>query len=469
MSNTYLHPDRLFPSDNRACEMARELYDSVRAVPIISPHGHTDPQWFADNAAFTDPVSLLLIPDHYILRMLYSQGIKLESLGVTPLDGSGHEHDKRKAWRLFAENFYLFRGTPSAQWLSHVFHEVFEFVKPFNPTTADDYFDSISAKLKKNEFLPRALFDRFNIEVLATTDGATDNLEHHQKIKNEWGRRVIPTYRPDACVDPEHDDFKTNLNLLSDLTGEDAQSWKGYLNAHRSRREFFKKMGATATDHGHPSAQTLNLSSSDAESLFKRVQIESVSSEDAEKFRAHMLWQMASMSIDDKLVMQLHPGAFRNHNQKLYERFGRDKGADIPTSIEYTRPLKALLDSFGNDLNLRLILFTLDESNYSRELAPLAGHYPALRLGPAWWFHDSPEGMIRQRKQVIETAGFYNGTGFIDDTRAFFSIPARHDVSRRIDARILSEWVCERRLSLEEAKEVITHITGKLARESFNL
>lgn len=469
MSNTYLHSDRLFPSDNRACEIARELYDSVKSAPIISPHGHTDPRWFADNSAFTDPVSLLLTPDHYILRMLYSQGISLESLGVSPLDGSQYEQDKRKAWKIFAEHFYLFRGTPSALWLSHVFHEVFKIEKGFSGDSADEYFDIISSKLGSKDFLPRALFDRFKIEVLATTDGATDNLEHHQKIKKDWGKRVIPTYRPDACIDPEHEDFKQNLKRLCELTGEDAYSWKGYLKAHRNRREYFKQMGATATDHGHPTAKTLNLNETESESLFKRVQGPSVTAEDSENFRALMLWQMASMSVDDGLVMQLHPGAMRNHNQKIFERFGRDKGADIPVSIEYTRSLKSLLDSFGNTTKLRLILFTLDETNYARELAPLAGHYPALRLGPAWWFHDSPEGMIRQRKQVIETAGFYNGTGFIDDTRAFFSIPARHDVSRRIDARILAEWVSERRLTLEDAQDVIIDLTGKLARESFNL
>ena len=465
---TLLHPDRLFPSDSKTRDVARELYATVKDAPIISPHGHTDPSWFSENQSFGDPVSLLITPDHYLLRMFYSQGISLEEMGVKTKNGEG-ETDKRKIWKKFAENFYLFCGTPSDMWLKHVFHEVFGIEIPFTVGNADFYFDEMSRKLQDKSFLPRALFERFRIEVLATTDAATDDLSHHKKIRDEWGKRVIPTYRPDGVIDPEHEDFKHNLNKFAEVSGEDVYSWKGYLSAHRKRRAFFKTMGATATDHGHPTARTLKLSESDGERLFTRIISGNITPADAETFRAHMLWKLAEMSEDDNLVMQLHPGSFRNHNPLLFERFGRDKGADIPGIIEYTHSLRPLLDSFGNSKNFRMILFTLDETNYSRELAPLAGHYPALRLGPAWWFHDSPEGMIRQRKQTMETAGFYNQTGFIDDTRAFFSIPARHDVARRIDARILAELVSEHRLSKEDALETIRDLNGKLARESFRL
>ncbi len=469
MNTKLLHPDRLFPVETKTRDLARELYLFVKDAPIVSPHGHTDQAWFANNTSFGDPVSLLITPDHYLLRMLYSQGHKLESFGVQTRDGSPFETDKRKIWKLFAKNFYLFRGTPSAMWLGHVFHEVFQIEKPFNEDTADFYFDEITMRLRTQEFLPRALFDKFNIDVLATTDAATDSLSDHQKIKKDWGKRIIPTYRPDSVIDPLHEDFHKNIKLLAELTKEDTTSWKGYLAAHRSRRKFFKDNGATATDHGHSNARTLNLSDSQAGDLFQLALTKNITLKEADDFRAHMLWQMASMSMDDGLVMQLHPGSFRNHNHTLFEKFGRDKGADIPTSIEFTKSLKPLLDSFGNSNNLRLILFTLDETTYSRELAPLAGHYPALRLGPAWWFHDSPEGMIRHRKQTMETAGWYNVTGFIDDTRAFFSIPARHDVSRRIDARILSELVSEHRMNKEEAIDLIKTITTTHARECFRL
>ncbi len=469
MNPSLLHPDRLFPVDKSTRDIARELYHQVKDAPIISPHGHTDASWFAENTSFGDPVSLLITPDHYLLRMFYSQGIPLENFGVKTRDGSPYETDKRKIWKLFAQNFYLFRGTPSALWLGHVFHEVFRIEKPFTVENADFYFDEISNQLQSKECLPRALFDRFNIEILATTDAATDTLSDHKKIKNEWGKRVLPTYRPDSALDPEHEDFSNNIKLLAELTGEDTQSWKGYLAAHRSRRKFFKENGATATDHGHPNARTLNLTVAEGEKLYQKILSTKFNPEDADDFRAHMLWQMASMSMDDGLVMQLHPGSFRNHNSSLYSKFGRDKGADIPVSIEYTKSLRPLLDSFGNSTKLKLILFTLDETTYSRELATLAGHYPALRLGPAWWFHDSPEAMIRHRKQTMETAGWYNVTGFIDDTRAFFSIPARHDVSRRIDARILAELVSEHRMNKEEAMDLIKTITTSHAKECFRL
>ncbi|MFL5783285.1 MAG: glucuronate isomerase, partial [Bacteriovoracaceae bacterium] len=390
---TLLHPDRLFPSDAKTREIARELYASVKDLPIISPHGHTDPEWFSENQSFGDPVSLLLTPDHYVLRMLYSQGISLEEMGVRTKKGEA-ETDKKKIWKIFARNFHLFRGTPSGLWLKHVFHEVFGLDRPLTVENSDFYFDEMNLKLQTKEFLPRALFERFKMEVLATTDAATDDLSAHKKIRETWGKKVIPTYRPDGVIDPEHEDFKTHLKKFGEVSGEDVYSWKGYLSAHRIRREFFKTMGATATDHGHPTAKTLALSLDQAEKLFTKITSGNFAAEDAENFRAHMLWKLAEMSEADGLVMQLHSGTYRNHNPQIFEKFGRDKGADIPQSTEYTHALKPLLDTFGNSKKFRMILFTLDETNYARELAPLAGHYPALRLGPAWWFHDSPEGMI---------------------------------------------------------------------------
>ena len=464
-----MHPDRLFPTAPEIRTTARALYNSVKSLPIISPHGHTDPVWFSENQPFSDPVSLLITPDHYLLRMLLSQGVSLESLGVAPLDGSSYERDPRKIWQLFVKNFHLFRATPSNLWMNHVLSEIFHIDVPLSPENADLIFDTIHDKLRSSQFLPRALFERFNIEVLATTDAATDTLESHAKIRNQWRGRVIPTYRPDASVDPEHELFGWSLDELSRLTNEDARSWQGYINAHLKRRQFFKMMGATATDHGHKTAQTLKLSSNEAAALFARVQKPAVSASDAEMFRAFMLYKMAEMSATDGLVMQLHPGVYRNHNPGVLLRFGRDKGADIPVRIDYVAPLKALLDDFGSHPAFRLILFTLDETNYARELAPLAGHYTALRLGAPWWFNDSPEGMMRFRREVTETAGFANTSGFVDDTRAFLSIPARHDVARRMDCRFLAELVHEHRLTESEAYSIAEDLTVNLARESYRL
>ena len=443
--------------------LARELYESVAALPIVSPHGHTDPAWFATDAPFANAAALLLQPDHYLLRMLYSQGVPMDDL-----IGAGAE--PRAAWRLFAERYHLFHGTPSRLWLDWVFAEAFEIDVPLEAETADLYFDAITDALTRPEFRPRALFGRFGIEVIATTESPLDPLEHHRAIRESgWGGRVITAYRPDPVVDPEFEGFQANLDRLSELTSEDCRNWRGYLAAHRQRRAFFAEFGATSTDHGHPSAQTADLSPAEAEALFARVVSGSFTADEAELFRAQMLTEMAAMSLDDGLVMQIHPGSFRNHNRRLFERFGRDRGADIPMRTDYVHALKPLLDRFGNERDLTLILFTLDESAYARELAPLAGHYPCLRLGPAWWFHDSPEGMRRFRRLTTETAGFYNTVGFNDDTRAFLSIPARHDVARRIDCGFLAELVAEHRLEDWEAAELARALAYDLAKQAYRL
>lgn len=464
-----LHPDRLFPADPAIRAIARRLYGAVQTLPIISPHGHTDPAWFADNEPFANATELLLAPDHYLYRMLYSQGVPLANLGVPSRKGPS-DADPREAWRLFARNFTLFRGTPSYLWLSHVFSVVFGLDIVLDEKSADHYFDTIGAALRTEAFRPRALFERFNIEVLATTESAIDPLTHHRKLQESgWNGRVITTYRPDAVVDPEHEQFRDALRQFGELTGQDVHGWRGYLEAHRLRRATFANAGATATDHGHPTARTVDLSEAECERLFARVVAGPVSAEDAELFRAQVLFEMARMSLDDGLVMQVHPGAFRNHNRWLFEQYGRDKGADIPVHTEYVSALKPLLDRFGNDPRLSIILFTLDETTYSRELAPLAGHYPVLKVGPAWWFYDSPEGMMRFREQTTETAGFYNTVGFNDDTRAFLSIPARHDVARRVDCAFLARLVAEHRLDEDEARIVAEDLAYRLPKAAYRL
>ena len=460
-----LHPDRLLPAEPAVRAIARELYASVRGLPIVSPHGHTDPAWFAGNQPFGNAAELLLVPDHYIFRMLYSQGVPLETLGVGNADA-----DPRAAWRLFAERYHLFRGTPSRMWLDWVFAEVFGMDVRLDASTSDTYFDTITTALATDAFRPRALFERFNIEVIATTESPLDGLVHHAAIRESgWQGRVVTAYRPDPVVDPDFEGFAANLRTFSDLTGEDCLSWDGYLAAHRQRRAFFARMGATSTDHGHPTARTADLSAPEAEALFAKISAGDFSTADSELFRAQMLTEMAAMSVDDGLVMQIHPGAYRNHNAAMFARFGRDKGADIPTRTDYVQALKPLLDRFGNDRNLSIILFTLDESTYARELAPLAGHYPCLKLGPAWWFHDSPEGMRRFRRAATETAGFYNTVGFNDDTRAFLSIPARHDVARRIDCGVLAELVAEHRIEDWEAAELARDLSYTFAKDAYRL
>ena len=464
-----LHPDRLFPAEPQVRSLARTLYAHVRNLPIVSPHGHTDPAWFAYDEPFGDAVDLLLAPDHYLYRMLFSQGVPLEKLGVRSRLGAP-VCDPRQAWRLFASHYRLFRGTPSALWLDQVFAEVFGLTVHLEAATADLYFDAIGAALQTPAFRPRALFERFDIEVLATTESPTDSLEAHETIRRSgWPGRVISTYRPDPVVDPEHELFKDALPRFGSITGRDVYSWRGYLDAHRDRRAAFAALGTTATDHGHPSAATADLPDSEAQALFREIVSGRFTPEQAELFRAQMLTEMAKLSLEDGLVMQIHPGAFRNHDRSLFESHGRDKGADIPQRTDYVRALKPLLDRFGNDSRLSVIVFTLDETAYSRELAPLAGHYPVLKLGPAWWFHDSPEGLRRFREQTTETAGFYNTVGFNDDTRALLSIPARHDVARRVDCAFLARLVAEHRLEEDEAAEVAVDLAYKLPKQTYRL
>src|SRR5277367_2330188 len=406
-----LDAKRLFPAEGSARRVAVELYETVRDLPILSPHGHTDPSWFAENKAFPNPAALLIQPDHYIFRMLYSQGVSLESLGIPQVDGK-QSADPREVWRIFAKHYYLFRGTPTRLWLDYTFENQFGLSNRLSPENADEYYDIIAKELQTPAFRPRALFESFNIEVLSTTDTPLDTLEYHKAIRDSgWKGRVIPAFRPDSVIDAEFAGFLQNIEKLGEITGENIGTFKGYLNALRNRRAFFKSMGCTSTDHGHLTAGTADLDYATAASLYTRILSGRSVPEEQEIFQAQMLTEMAGMSVEDGLTMQLHPGSVRNHNRLVYEKFGRDKGADMPSPTEYVRALRPLLNKYGNEPNFTFILFTLDETVFSRELAPLAGHFPAVKLGPPWWFLDSPEGMMRFREQATETAGFYNTVG----------------------------------------------------------
>jgi glucuronate isomerase len=465
---TLLNEDRLFPADTATRRVARDLYLTVRDLPILSPHGHTEAGWFASNQAFPNPSALLIVPDHYIFRMLYSRGIPLEDLGIGKAELSPEE--ARAVWRVFAEHYYLFRATPTRIWLDHIFQELFGLTERLTGRNADTYYDAIAEKLVTPEFRPRALYERFKVEVLATTNSPLDPLEDHQALRaSGWKARIVPTFRPDAVVDPDAPKFRENVAYLGEMHGENTSSWAGYLRALEAARQRFKALGCTATDHGHPTANTADLDPKSAAELFAKVMDGRARPEERELFRAQMLTEMARMSLADGLVMQIHPGSFRNHNSALYRKFGRDVGADIPVQLDYVHALQPLLNRFGNEPSLTIILFMLDESTLSRELAPLAGHYPCLRLGPPWWFHDSPEGMMRFREYTTETAGFYNTVGFNDDTRAFLSIPARHDVARRIDCAFLARLVIQGQLDLDEAFEVAGALTYDLVREAYHL
>jgi len=470
-SNWRLSEDRFFDPDPTQRRIARELYPGVMGLPIISPHGHVDPRLLADeNASFGTPADLFIIPDHYVFRMLYSQGVPMEASGVPRVDGGMVEADHRKIWQLFAEHYHLFRGTPSGAWLDQELFEVFGIRQKLTGLNAQAVYDEIAARLTTPEYRPRALFKRFNIEALATTDAASDPLIHHQAIADSgWDGRVIPTFRPDAVVNLLTPGWRQHLAALAQASGIDITSYAAFIRALEDRRGFFKQMGATATDHAAETAYTGRLDMAEAEAIFQHALQGQVLADDARRFTGHMLMEMARMSIDDGLVMQLHIGSIRGHNPAVRTRFGADMGCDIPTTSEFTFNLRPLLEAYGNDPRLRLILFTLDETTYARELAPLAGHYPALRLGPPWWFHDSPNGIRRYFDQVIETAGLYNTAGFNDDTRAFCSIPVRHDVWRRVSCDWLAGLVVRGQIDEADAADMAHDLAYGLAKRAYRL
>ncbi len=470
MGNKVLDENRFFDSDEKIKKIAVDLYSNIKNLPIISPHGHVDPALLANNKPFPDPTELFIIPDHYIYRMLYSQGITLEELGIPSIDGTVVEKDHKKIWQIFGNNFYLFAGTPTGAWLRHEFVEVFGIEEKLNSKTAMNIYDKIQEKLNTKEFLPRALFEKFRIEVLSTTDGAADKLEYHKKIKeSDLKGRVLPCFRPDAVIDILTKSWKNEIEKLSAASGIEINSYKNFIRAIENRREYFKTNGAVSTDQGVVSPYTHRLSEKEADKIFVRALKGETDENDLSLFTANMLMEMARMSTEDGLVMQIHPGSYRNHNKKLFEKFGLDKGADIPLQTEYTRNLYELLNEYGSHPNLTLIVFTLDESTYSRELATLAGHYPSMKLGPSWWFHDSIQGMTRFRQSVIETAGFYNTVGFNDDTRAFLSIPARHDLARRMDSNFLAEQVARKIIDIDEAKEISHALVYDLVKKAYKL
>lgn len=466
-----LRDNRYFAAEPQQNKIAMELYKTVAEAPIVSPHGHVEPGLFVENGSLGTPVDLLIIPDHYLYRMLYSQGIPLERLGIAGRERGGEvESDHRVIWQIFADNFHLFRGTPTGLWINNELYSVFGIRKKLTGETARDIYDEIFVKLKMPQFKPRALFERFNIKVLCTSDFAAGSLDAHKAIKDSgWCGRILPTFRPDDVTDILRDDWENNIRMLSGITGIQIVSYSAFIKALEERRRFFKLMGAVATDHSAQTAFTQKLSPQEADAIFERALKGKASAEDGIRFTGHILMECARMSIEDGLVMQFHPGSLRNHNSYIYDRFGSDKGCDIPIRDEFTKNLKPLLNAYGNDSRFTFIVFTLDESVYSRELAPLAGHYPAMKLGPPWWFHDSVNGMMRYREQICETAGLYNTVGFIDDTRAFLSIPVRHDLSRRIDASWIAGLVVRGIIDMQDGLEMIKDTAYRLAAKAYKL
>jgi glucuronate isomerase len=460
------NPDRLLPADPGVRGVARSLYSLVEGLPIISPHGHVDAAVIEQNLPFPDPAALLVTPDHYVTRLIHAAGVPLDQLGLGDTAG-----DSRRIWRHFCAAWPIFEGTASGYWIRQEFEHVFGLREELSVHTADETFDAILAKLQEPGFRPRQLFKEFNIEVLATTDDPLDALESHDALAGDpaFDGRVLPTFRPDAYLNIAQPAWSANVDRLIETAGEGATGYAGYIRALEARRRYFVAHGAVSADHGVRTPATLKLDAAEAGRIFERARSGTASGEDREVFEAHMMYQMARMSVEDGLVMTIHPGSYRNHHGPSFEAYGADTGHDIPVAVNYTEAIRPLLQDFGTAKDFHLVLFTLDETVFSRELAPLAGFYPSVYIGAPWWFLDAPDAMLRFRAAVTETAGFSRSSGFIDDTRAFCSIPARHDTSRRIESAFLARLVAEHRISEERAHELIVDIVDSAPRRVFKL
>ncbi len=466
-----INPDRLFPADPTVRGIARELYGEIKNAPIISPHGHVPVEWLAKNENFTDPTTLLLTPDHYTNRLLHSvAGVELEQLGV-PLGSEMDETKSREAFRIFCTNWKVFRATQVQFWFESQFADVFGLdVRP-SAETADHIYDTIAEKLATDEYKPRALYERFNIEALATTDDPCDDLAGHKFLVDDetWNSRVVPTFRPDKYLEPAREDWVELTKALGEAAGVEIGSYADHVEAMRIRRQYFKDHGAVSSDHSHRDANTARLEDAEAERLFEKALAKDITGYEADALRAHIINDQARLATEDGLVMTLHPAVFRNHDSATFERYGADVGGDVPMAVEFVNALQPMLDAYGNHENFQLVIFTMDETVYSRELAPLAGWYRGVYIGAPWWFIDENDAMMRFRRSTTGYGTLHKTSGFIDDTRAFCSIPSRHDAARRVDSVFLANLVAEHRIAMDEAMESIVDLTSNQPKRAFKL
>jgi glucuronate isomerase len=463
------HRDRLLPADPGTRAIARRLFQAVESLPIISPHGHLDARMLAADEPFGDPAALLITSDHYVTRLLHAAGVPLSELGVGR--GPLPEADARRVWRLLCDHWDVFRGTPVRYWLECELADIFGVAVRPSASTADGIYDHLAFLLAKDSYRPRALIRRFGVQVLSTTEDPLSDLDAHAALAADpsFQCRVVPSFRPDRFLEPSRPDWAADVDQLGAVAGEDASDYDGYLRALEARRRYFVAHGATSADHSHADARTDPLDLADARRVYQRARHGEAGPEESLAFRRNMIFEMARMSVEDGLVMTLHPAVRRNHHRPTAESYGSDTGHDIPIAVEFTDALRPLLEKFGTAAGFHLILFTTDETVFSREIAPLAGFYPAVYAGAPWWFIDAPDAIGRFRAAVTETAGFSRTSGFVDDSRSLCSIPARHDMSRRVDSGYLARLVAEHRLDEDEAAAVLADLVTGSPQRAFKL
>lgn len=462
---------KLFNLRNSRDRIAQDLFESVGELPLICPHGHVPPQLFStENEKFDNPAELFITSDHYVLRMLLSQGVRCQDLGIQGVSDESYISAPEQIWQIFCDHYHLFDGTPTGLWIENILAMVFGIMKKPDSENAIELYQQMAQSLRSASFNLRKLFQKFNIEVLCTTDDVTDSLNVHQEISQAgWQGRILPTLRMDRVVDIQHPTWPDHIQALSSFTHQEIVDYRSFIWAIEKRRTDYQALGCKASDLSLKTPYTCQLSNQKSEEFFQLGLKKQITDDEALQFKGQLILELARMSAEDGMVMQLRAGIYRNHSPGIFQELGPDMGFDIPVKVEWTQNLKPLLDAYGMDTNLCLILFTLDESNYARELAPIAGAYPAIKLGPPWWFNDSPQGIRRYFDSVMETAGFENTVGFNDDARNFLSIPARHDLWRRISALWLADLVQNGQLSGSDARKRMADLAYGLAKSGYRL
>lgn len=458
-----MNSSKILPNDPQTKVLATRLYELIADLPIISPHGHVDPELLAKNEPFGNPTELFILKDHYVTRLLHSVGVDLSDIYKSS--------DPRKVWSIFYENYHVFSGTSSGYWFEETLRSIFAIKDLPSTENANRHYDLIASNLLEPAFLPKALAKRFNIEILATTDDPIDNLEYHREISKDssFETKVVPTFRPDRYLDPRSIGWKENIEKLLAVVNLKENNYKNFISALEDRRQYFKQHGAFSSDHGVFEPYTCILDEKVASEIYQSALIGTASENELRDFAGHMLVEMARMATVDGLVMTIHAGVVRNHHEDTLKAFGPDTGHDLPVTCEWVQNLRPLLNAYGLSKNLKVVLFSLDETNWSREIAPLASFYPSVFIGAPWWFLDAPEAIQRFRASTVDIAGFYKGSGFIDDTRAFLSIPARHDLARRSDSAYLAKMVSEGRITFEQALKISVDLVTTIPRKAFNL
>ncbi len=454
-ATTICHADRLFPADLSTRMLARRLYESVRGLPLVCSGVVADPSWFAENPALPDPAQVFVQSDRQVWAILRGHGVAPGQLGVAD-DGASIAGDPASVWKVFAANYHAFRGTPTRLWHDHAFSTLFGLNERLSADNSDRFYTRVAECLAKPEFRPRALFQRFNIELLSALATPFDSLDPYLAARGSLKGRLVPTYCPDRLVDANNPGFITALDRFAELTSTDAWTWKGYLDAHRQRRAQFKSAGALAISQFALAARTADLPAEDAEKLFAKIVSRDFSPAEGDLFRAQMATEMARMSLDDGLVLQLHLDTPPVH----------DPEQKVPPPMPSVDGLLPLLQRFRGEPGLRVVACQDGLSAQADELARLASEYACLFVSAGG--SGGSEPMRRFRAMSFQNAAFYKTLNALQGQR-FIALAALTDAIRRLDCAFLAEFVVAHRLDEDEAHAMAKDVAYGISKKVYHL